>query len=266
VALPLASCRPRRAAHAPGADAPDVKAVCANAATVEDAPYRYENNQWGSGKARGSFEQCLLERGANGSTRTERGWSWTWPGTDPSVFAYPEIIFGWKPWTGGRSSDHRFPLKISEMRQLAIRYEVETNATGSYNLAPEVWLISGRSSAGAPNPALISAEIMFWMEAAGVAQPAGTIVDRPVVAGTAYELWQKDGAGDNGAGGWRLISLKTPTVQRAGTIPVDELLRYLVKKGLVSAEHYVASVEFGNEITGGTGTTWVKKFAVEVTP
>jgi Glycosyl hydrolase family 12 len=240
--------------------------MCANAATVGDAPYRYENNEWGSGKARGGFEQCLLERAVSGSTRPERGWTWTWPGTDPSVFAYPEIIFGWKPWTGGRSSDHRFPLKISEMQQLAIQYEVETNATGSYNLAPEVWLISGRSSAGAPNPALISAEIMFWVEAAGVAQPAGTIVDRPVVAGTTYELWQKDGAGDNGAGGWRLLSLKTPTVQRAGTIPVDELLRYLAKKGLVSADHYVASVEFGNEITGGAGTTWVKKFAVEVTP
>lgn len=241
-----------------------MKAVCSSSAIAHDAPYKYENNEWGSGKARGAFEQCLLERTVAG--RTEHGWSWTWPGQDPSVFAYPEIIFGWKPWTGGRSSDHRFPLKISDMQHLAIEYEVETTATGSYNLAPEVWLISARSGAGVPNPALISAEIMFWTEAAGIAQPGGSVVDRPDIGGVTYELWQRDNSGDNGAGGWRLLSFKTPTVQRSGTLPVDELLRYLVKKGLISADHYVASVEFGNEITGGTGTTWVKKFAVDVTP
>src|SRR5450432_4180465 len=165
----LAGCRPRRAAHAPGVDAPGVKEVCSNAATVEDAPYKYENNQWGSGKEHGKFEQCLLERAVSG--HTERGWSWAWPGQDSSVFAYPEIIFGWKPWTGGRSSDHRLPLKLSQMQHLAIHYEVETNATGSYNLAPEVWLIRARSAAGAANPSLITAEIMFWQEAAGIAQP-----------------------------------------------------------------------------------------------
>jgi hypothetical protein len=264
LALFVSSCRPRRGAHAPGADAPDVKAVCSSGATFEQAPYKYENNQWGSSKEHGRYEQCLLERTVAG--RRELGWSWTWPGQDSSVFAYPEIIFGWKPWTGGRSSDHRFPLKLSEMQHLAIQYEVETNATGNYNLAPEVWLISGRSGANTANPALITAEIMFWMEASGIARPAGVVVDQPEVAGIRYELWQLDHAGDNGAGGWRLLSFKAPSVQRAGTLPVDELLRYLVKKGLVGGEQYVASVEFGNEISGGTGTTWVKKFAVDVSP
>jgi hypothetical protein len=264
VALGVVNCRPRRPALAPGAETPDVKATCTNSAIIQDSPYRFENNEWGMGKAHGAFEQCLLERSASGGT--ERGWSWVWPGQDSSVFAYPEIIFGWKPWTGGRSSDPRFPLKISDMRQLTIDYAVETNASGSYNLAPEVWLISGRSGARTANPALISAEIMFWVEASGIAQPAGTVVDRPVIAGINYELWQKDHAGDNGAGGWRLLSFKTPTTLRAGTVPVDELLRYLVTKGLVQADHYVASVEFGNEISGGTGVTWVKKFAVNVSP
>ena len=137
----------------------------------------------------------------------------------------------------------------------------------SYNLAPEVWLIRERSGAGQANSSLISAEVMFWVEAAGVAQPAGTIVDHPQVNGVTYELWQQDGAAGSGSGPtWRLLSLKTATTQRAGIIPIADLLRYLVKKGLVSADHYVASVEFGNEISGGRGTTWVKKFAVHVNP
>jgi len=263
-ALCAVGCRPYPGAHAPGVDAPGVKSWCENNATLGGGAYHYENNQWGWAKEHSRYEQCLLEREVSG--QTERGWTWAWPGQDSSVFAYPEIIFGWKPWTGGKSSDPRFPLKLSNVRELAIDYAVETSATGSYNLAPEVWLIRGRPSAGERNPGLISAEIMFWVEASGVARPAGSVVDRPTIAGKQYEVWQMDHAGDNGRGGWRLISIKTLTTERAGTIPVAELLRYLVQKDLVSAEHLVASVEFGNEISGGTGTTWVKQFAVHVSP
>jgi hypothetical protein len=264
LALLALDCRPRARAVAPGAHAPDIKAVCQSGATVREVPYTYENNQWGSGKEHLASEQCLLERSVGG--RIERGWSWNWPGTDSSVFAYPEIIFGWKPWTGGQSSDPRFPMKLSNMQHLAIQYEVETEAQGSYNLAPEVWITSARPSAGAANPRLITAEVMFWVEAAGIARPAGNVVDRPEIGGVVYELWQMDGAGDNGAGGWRLLSFKTPSTVRAGTVPVAELLRYLLKKGLIAPEQYLATVEFGNEITGGSGTTWVKKFAVDVAP
>jgi hypothetical protein len=35
---------------------------------------------------------------------------------------------------------------------------------------------------------------------------------------------------------------------------------------LVSTSDYVASVEFGNEIMGGTGTTWIHHFDVRVGP
>lgn len=261
----VVGCRPRRGAQAPGAHGPNVEAECTNGASRGEPPYRYENNEWGYDKAHGAFEQCLLERTVLGGK--QRGWSWNWPGVDTSVFAYPEIIYGWKPWTGGTSSDARFPLKLSQMQQLSIRYDVETEASGSYNLAPEVWLIRGRSPGGQANPGLISAEVMFWVEAAGAARPAGTVVDRPQVNGVQYELWLMDNAGADGTrSGWRLLSLKLPTVQRSGTIPVADLLRYLAAKGYVDPSHYVAGVEFGNEISGGRGTTWVKTFAVDVSP
>src|ERR1700744_1778283 len=154
LALFSVNCRPRKGAHAPSSDAPGVKAVCENNATLGGGAYHYENNQWGWAKEHSRYEQCLLEREVSG--QTERGWTWAWPGQDSSVFAYPEIIYGWKPWAGGKTSDPRFPPKGSAMQQLAIDYEVETNATGNYNLAPEVWLISGRPSAGERNPGLIS--------------------------------------------------------------------------------------------------------------
>src|SRR5437868_15194771 len=81
------------AGSAPGQSDPGVTANCQPDATEMSGSYRYNNNQWGRNKAKAKGEQCLLTR--QFAERTERGWSWSWPGFDPSVFAYPEIEFGW---------------------------------------------------------------------------------------------------------------------------------------------------------------------------
>jgi hypothetical protein len=257
------ACRLKQsAAPAPGKSASGVKAQCDAFATQSDGPYRYENNTWGSDKAKGPWEQCLLERTSSG--KTERGWTWNFPGFDPSVFSYPEIIFGWKPWSGGASSDARFPIKVADVKTLVMHYEVETQASGNYNLAPEVWLTRSRGS-GAANPQLLSAEIMFWVETAGGARPAGSVIERPTIAGQSYELWKLDGAAGDGKSGtsWQLFSLKSPSTQRKGSIAIDQVLRYMVGQKLIDPEHWVSSIEFGNEVSGGTGTTWVKRLAIE---
>ena len=248
-----------QSAVAPGKEAPGVSAHCATGAALVVGPYKYDNNQWGREKAPGPFEQCLLERTV-GQTR-ELGWTWNWPGTDPSVFAYPEIIFGLKPWGGG-SGDPRFPMKVAEVERLVVHFDVETNATGSYNLAPELWLINSGEPSG--NPRTITAEIMFWMEHTGSASPAGSIVERPTYDGIEYELWKMENMGDRGDGkGWLYYALKSPVTQRKGSIAMHAILAKMAKAGQINPEHYVAGVEFGNEIIGGTGTTWVKRFDVE---
>ena len=57
LAVGALGCRVRRDAHnAPGKYAPGASAECANGYTTADGPYRYENNQWGSGKSQGAFE------------------------------------------------------------------------------------------------------------------------------------------------------------------------------------------------------------------
>lgn len=246
-------------AEAPGKVAAGASAHCAAGASLVSGPYKYDNNQWGRAKAKGPFEQCLLERSA-GQGR-ELGWTWFWPGADPSVFAYPEIIFGLKPWGGG-TSDPRFPMRVADVEHLLVHYEVETEATGSYNLAPELWLIDSGEPSG--NPRTITTEIMFWMEHTGSASPAGSVVDRPTYGGIEYALWRKENMGDRGDGsGWLYYALVSPMTQRKGSIPVHVILADMVKAGRINPEHYVAGVEFGNEIIGGSGTTWVKRFEVE---
>ncbi len=248
---------------APGKASEGVTANCDAWSTHSDGPYKYENNVWGANKVKGKYEQCLLRRTREG--REEVGWSWRFPGFDPSVFAYPQIIFGWKPWSGGEPTDARFPLKVADARNLSLHYEVETEAEGSYNLAPEIWLTESGEWSKEPKPKTITAEIMFWMDYKEGARPAGKVVETPTFDGVTYELWKADEIGDKGDGeGWTLYSFKSPTVQHRGTISIHQLLAHLVQKGHVDPNHYVASVEFGNEVMGGSGTTWVKRFEVDL--
>jgi hypothetical protein len=257
-------CRLRRDAHsAPGKYAPGVSSECNDGYAVAEGPYRYENNQWGRGKAQGPFEQCLLKRTVDG--KRQRGWTWSFPGTDRSVFSYPEIVFGWKPWTGGKTTHPALPSRVGDFKKLTLIYDVESEATGSYNLAPEVWIINRNLKNAPAAPSAISAEVMFWVDSGGVSQPGGSPVGNPVINGQAYELWSQDGAVGDGASGasWRLLSFKWPSQQLKGSIDIPAFLRVLVDANLIDPNHYVATVEFGNEVCGGTGTTWVKHFEVQ---
>jgi hypothetical protein len=260
----LAGCRLRHDAHnAPGKFGNGVASECNNGYAIADGPYRYENNQWGSDKSQGPFEQCLLKRTVNG--KQERGWTWNFPGTDSSVFSYPEIIFGWKPWTGGKTTDPHLPTRVGDFKKLTLVYEVESQITGSYNLAPEVWVTSRNVQNGPASPTSISAEVMFWVDSGGVARPGGSMVATPVVNGETWELWQQDGAaGDARTGArWRLLSFKRATPLLKGVLEIPAFMRLLVEQQLIDPNHYIATIEFGNEVTGGTGTTWVKHFEVQ---
>lgn len=262
--LGLGACRLRKSeADAPGKDQPGVSSHCANGYSVASGPYRFENNQWGRDKASGGFEQCLLKRERDG--QKQFGWTWHWPGEAPSVYAYPEVIWGWKPWTGGTSTDTRFPRRVSDIERLSLHYKVETEATGSYNLAPEVWLTQHRETSGKPSPELITAEIMFWVDYSGISRPAGEVVEEVDIDGAHYELWRMSNMSSNGFS-WPIFSFKRSEIAREGTLNIHAFLQHMTSQGQINPRDYVASLEFGNEIVGGRGTTWLERFDIEAAP
>lgn len=263
--LALSGCRVRKDAwHAPGRLVAGVESNCNNGYTVGDGPYVYENNQWGSGKSKGRFEQCLLERTVSG--KKQRGWSWNFPGTDSSVFSYPEVIFGWKPWSGGKTTHPSLPVRISDLRKLTVVYDVDSEVNGSFNLAHEVWVTRRGVKNGAAAPESISAEVMFWVDYGGVAQPAGARIAQGLeIGGDKYDLWSLDNANASGAAAvsWRLISFQLLEPNLHGSLDIPAFMRVLVERNLVDPAHYIASVEFGNEVMGGVGTTWINHFEVQ---
>ena len=194
-------------AEAPGKRDPGVTADCTAWSTRTSGPFRYTNDQWGSSKSKAAFEQCLLHR--QGPRGEEIGWTWNWPGNDPTVFAYPSATFGWKPWSGGEPTDSRLPILVSNLHQLDLQIGVDLQATGSYNLAAELWFIKSIPAGWGAQPGLITHEVMFWLEEVG-AKPAGRPVDNPTIAGVNYELWRDDGMGKDANGvGWTILSFKS---------------------------------------------------------
>jgi hypothetical protein len=239
-----------------------MKSFCSNGEQFRSGPYIYENNQWGRAKARGAFTQCLLQRGENGKAAT--GWQWDWPGFDPTVFAYPEIIYGWKPWSGGQSTDARLPMTISAIRRMSLRFDLDLAASGAWDIAPEIWLVTPGAGGTKRNPGAITTEVMFWMDKAEM-QPAGTVIDSVSVAGATYDLWKLPHMGDRGDGtGWAYFAFESRTPQQAATIDIKAFLAFLVDRSHVSASDQVASIEFGTEVAGGKGTAWVRDYAIDI--
>lgn len=250
-------------AGAPGRDAPGVTSDCNSEATFIDGAYHYVNNEWGSANASGPFEQCVLKREAAGGS--EYGWTWSWPGKQSEILAYPEAIYGWKPWSGGPSTDSRFPFRVADMQGLTLNFNVELAATGFYDLAAEVWLVQDGEFSAA-NPGLITAEVMFWMDSSDLG-PAGTVIATPSIGGVDYELFQAENFGDRGDGsGWSYLVFRRREAVHQGTLDVLPLLQYLADQGLVATTDFVASVEFGTEVSSGSGTLWNQELSVEALP
>jgi hypothetical protein len=245
----------------PASASPAVDRRCDAGERQVVGPYVYVNNQWGRGKvpAGQPFEQCLLSRTVGGTP--QYGWSFRWPGHDPSVFAYPEIIFGWTPWGGGESSDPRFPMPVRDMPPLELTYAVESVIEGHFNLAPEVWLM--RTGGDGPRrPSDIATEIMFWLDYDETMRPSGSVVATVTVDGVAYDLYKAEGGNEKAS--WTYLAYKGPRGRSAGSLRLDAFIRDAVARGYASEAHHLAGVEFGNECAGGDGRTWVTRYEVRV--
>ncbi|GGJ47155.1 RICIN domain-containing protein [Deinococcus roseus] len=242
----------------PGPGPGPSKEYCEEYATLNSGPYKYVNNTWGSFKTSG-WKQCLQERTVNGVK--QYGWNWNWPGYDPSVYAYPEIIFGWKPWDNAPSTDARFPMAVNGMKNVILNWDVEATRSGHYDFAPEIWLTRS-PGAGTARPGDIATEIMVWLDYDSAANPAGSRVAGTTIDGVYYDIYKTHMSG-NGAS-WEYITYKGPARRNAGSLNFKNFIQDSVNRGYTSNSYYLSGIEFGDETSGGSGNIWVKGLSVNV--
>jgi hypothetical protein len=190
------------------------------------------------------------------------GWRWSAPwGLLPSVVSQPQIVCGNKPWDPRVRPDDGFPF-LAGRKRLRAEFDVELRARGIYNMAFTVWAVSALP-ASRQN---ITHEIMIWTATAWLS-PAGRRVDSMAVNGISYDVYieprQTDASGQN-ANSWTYVAFVPASRVFRGPLDITAFTDYLMRRGTLKADHYLTSLEFGNEVSMGTGIAEIRKFAIAV--
>ncbi len=228
----------------------EVQSICEDWAGITDGEYIFSNNVWGKEDIVES-KQCLLTSGEEGEL--EHGWQWQWPEEEEArIKAYPEVIYGYKPWSLS-SSTPNLPVKIANLKNLTVAYEVDTEATGNYNLMLDLWL----TDSDTPSPNGIAHEVTIWLESYGIT-PRGALISKAFIGGQSYLRYLSS---ENNI---KYTAFVSEVGQPKGTLDLKPFLDYLVRRGYINKNRYLATVELGNEIDSGEGTTWLRNFEITI--
>ncbi len=220
--------------------------------------YRVINNVWNKGIASGPYQQKVFLETLDGEGAF--GWQWSWPrGRD--VMAYPEVVYGDKPWDPPSGIPSEFPFPVGS-RRIAVRYEARFTATGAYSMILTLWGI-----ANTQNPkGSITHEIMIWTANNG-GTPAGRKRGTLLVSDISFDVYvnpnQSDNSGVNKSQ-WTYVAFVAQTPLLKGQLDLDALTDYLLKQGIMTETTFLTSVELGTEILGGAGTVEILDYAVLV--
>lgn len=221
------------------------------------------NNAWNRKATFEPYKQGVFTEKLKDGTAI--GWRWDWPYINNGVLAYPEIIYGDKPWPDPWKDPanlvHEFPIKAGS-KKITADFDISIKADGNYNMAFEFWVISKLPNINTN----ITHEIMIWNVKNGF-PPAGTRRDSLIVDGVRYDLYVREGHKDdsgNYSNSWNYVAFVAEKDVLRGPLHLDRFIDYLLEKGYFTKDHYLTSVELGNEIQGGTGCVEIKNFDVKV--
>jgi len=215
-----------------------------------------ENNIWNASSI-SNYKQCVYHLNIGGNELF--AWKWQYPLTATNVNAYPEIVYGWKPWYSS-STTTNLPRQINSITTLKVNYEVESDVEGGgYNLAFDNWITASPLS----TPEDIRFEFMIWEDSKNLT-PFGDYLATVNTTNGSYKLFKGEPTWEPPGTNWTYLAFKRTTGRTQGVVDVDEMLNYLVNNGIVPANYYLASLELGNEVTSGRGFTVVKKFEVAI--
>lgn len=226
------------------------------------------NNAWNV-QAVGSFpwSQCLQEKRL-GMAVQEVGWNWRWPDNGTQVYSYPSVVIGAKPWAPGPGNDLRFPRRISDTPRLLVSYDVDTSASGNVNLATSIWFTRTTAAPAVPVESNISTEIMVWSDyTPDLIATDGLVTERGeiTVDGRAYRVFAAENWGDISGGTghrWTFVVYVARVPTRVLAFDARRFIDDAIARGFLNPAHAVANVELGNEISSGSGNTWVRSFTV----
>lgn len=210
-----------------------------------------ENNVWNDGAARGKRFQRVYE--ANREGRPVFGWEWRWV-SNGAVVAYPEVICGAKPWGPEPTSAAGFPFQVQSSRDATVDFDVQMDATGTYNLAFSMWAVSALPA----RKETITHEIMLHAKPFPF-PPPGHRIEPLTVDGVTWDVYVKERHGDDSGhetNKWTYVAFAAREWVLRGPLHLTPFLAHLVEHRVLPRDAWIASLELGNEVVSGEG--WVR--------
>lgn len=200
---------------------------------VKADKYSIEPNRWNA--AKGTL--CLKAPGDTGFTVSEaRGLV---PKNAKAPLAYPNIAT--VPGTAG------LPVPVAELGDATSDWTARPAASGSYNLAYDLWYSPDKDSC---DPAG-SAELMIWLDATDNVAPAGSRLPGTVTLGDAsYGVHTAHVTGAHSV----ISYVRTEATRSVRGLDLRLFTADALQRGFVPAESYLCKVAAGFEIwSGGVG-------------
>lgn len=210
--------------------------------------YPAVNNPWGKGGLVNGqdYTQSITVETTTFPDDTLLTWDWG-DRFNSSIYAYPEVIFGYKAWDPGEGT-LAYSSRVGALKSLEAKFDLGISGkTQNFNVAIETWLTDVR---GGGSDA-ITTEVMIWLHN-GSLTPAGEKVGRFVSPTYKADIYVQDNMG--GGDGWRYIALAPDSDYLAGTIDIRAVLHALRKLGFVDVNDWVSGFELGAEVAGGNGS------------
>jgi len=234
--------------------------TCEVGTTVTGGAYMTENNAWNASGASG-YRQCVQVVDA-GAGKVNATLDWNWPVAPTGVRAYPELIYGQKPWYASTTS--ALPRVVDTLQTLRVEtaFTASRDAGANGNFAFDIWLASSNQRPAGSDHLPITHELMIWLDAYGGMVPAGSIVATVTIGGITWDLYRLDATTWTPEPWVYLAYLPRTKVSSPLSLDVRAFLSHLKQRGDITGQEWLTSVELGNEIVSGKGQTLLTGYAV----
>jgi hypothetical protein len=188
---------------------------------------------------------------------------WSFESKVYSSKAYPEIVFGWKPYFMKQSNTAKLPQLASALPDIITSGTAVTAcAAGSnclYDTAYDLWF----ENSAVPTEWKISTEMMIWTDTnRDTSNDPGYITD-VTIDGKGYKLFHYTLTHPVNNESWNYVAYIAKKPSSDVAVNIRSFVADSVQRGFVKSTEYLESVEFGPEIIMGTGKTTVTNYKIQ---
>jgi Ca2+-binding RTX toxin-like protein len=218
------------------------------------------NNVWNPGNLVYGTDYTIDSVYSAADLTAKTTFNWSFPLTTDSahtIRAYPEVIFGPAPMSGGHKSTDIttvLPAQVSSLTTLTADYDVSYKGnTGGFNVSFDIWL-TDVPNGGASS---VTTEVMVWVHK-GDFDAFGTQVGTYSNGSVTGKIYAST------TGDWTYTAVVLDQDTPKGQIDIANILSALHGLNLVSSSDYVASVELGSEVVSGAGSLTINNLDLNV--